>query len=172
VKRHRAHAQSDEFRRARARGRVLSLAAQRSSALLVGIADMPVESAFLASEHVVCQCAFCPLDSVWAPRSRHKRRIWNSGFGLKKKFLKSSPEAVSRLVRTTNPLESTPDDSQNGLCFAVRGPAQPPMWRREGEIRIAAWLEVPDTCARTSPPAKNVGLGRLAGSLLLKAAQI
>jgi hypothetical protein len=30
--------------------------------------------------------------------------------------------------------------------------------------------QVPDTCARTSPLAMNVELGRLAGSLFLKAA--
>jgi hypothetical protein len=44
------------------------------------------------------------------------------------------------------------------------GPAQRPMWRREGEIRIEAWLEVPDPSARTSPPAMNGGLRRLAVS--------
>jgi hypothetical protein len=43
--------------------------------------------------------------------------------------------------------------------------AQRPMWRRKGEIRIAAWLEVPDTCARTSPLN---ALGRLAGWIVYR----
>jgi hypothetical protein len=31
------------------------------------------------------------------------------------------------------------------LCFALVWSRERPMWRRKGEIRIAAWLEVPDT---------------------------
>jgi hypothetical protein len=98
-----------------------------------------------------------PLDSACALRSRHKRRIWNSGFGLKKKFENfagSSPQTgAGRRIRS---------DRRRTIRKTAVAPSRATTdvatERRDSYCGVA---QVPDTCARTSPLAMNVELGRL-----------